>query len=140
MQTRDMAEKVRVLYDGVEIAGLVKYPGFLLEEGTIEVPEFSKIRNITSGVMKEPLLELVYKVARDSNTLTFFRSYFENKEVHDVTVIRCDRDGKEFARVLLPSTECNKLVDPPFDGAAPTYAQITVGLVPWDVNKVAAEA
>jgi len=135
-----MAEKVRVLYDGVEIAGLVKYPGFLLEEATIEVPEFSKIRNITSGVMKEPLLELVYKVARDSNTLTYFRSYFENKEVHDVTIIRCDRDGKEFARVLLPSTECNKLVDPPFDGASPTYAQITVGLVPWDVNKIAAEA
>jgi hypothetical protein len=135
-----MAEKVRVLYDGVEKAGLVKYPGFLLEEGTIEVPEFSKIRNITNGVEKMPLLELGYKIARDTDTLAFFRSYHENKETHDITIIRCDRDGKEFGRVLLPSTECNKLVDPPFDGAAPTYAQVTVGLVPWDVIKIAPEA
>jgi hypothetical protein len=135
-----MAEKVRILYDGVETPGLTKYAGFTLEEGTIEVPEFSKIRNITNGIVKEPLIELTYKIARDSSTHAFFRNYFENKETHDITVIRCDRDGKEFARILLPSTECNKLTDPPFDGASPTYAQVTVGLVPWDVIKVAAEA
>jgi hypothetical protein len=140
MQTHDMAEKVRILYDGVEVPGLTKYAGFTLEEGTIEVPEFAKIRNITNGIVKEPLIELTYKTARDTNTLTFFRSFFENKESHDLTIIRCDRDGKEFARVLLPSTECNKLVDPPFDGAAPVYSQVTVGLVPWDVIKIAAEA
>jgi hypothetical protein len=135
-----MAEKTRLLFDGVEIPGLVKYAGFTLEEGTIEVPEFSKLRNITNGIVKEPLIECTYKIARDSSTHQYFRSYFENKEVHDITVIRCDRDGKEFARVLLQSTECNKLVDPPFDGASPTYAQVVIGLVPWDVIKVAPEA
>jgi hypothetical protein len=140
VQTRDMAEKIRVLFDGVEVAGLVKYPGFLLEEGIIEVPEFGKIRIITNGIVKIVPLELVYKIARDTNTLAYFRSYMENKEVHDVTIIRCDRDGKEFGRILMPSTECNKLGDPPFDGAAPTYAQITVGLVPWDIIRIAAEA
>jgi hypothetical protein len=140
MQTHDMVEKIRIFYDGIEVPGLVKYGGITIEEGTIEVPEFQKKRNITDGIDKMPIPELTYKLARDTNTLQFFRSYKENKEEHNVIILRCDRDGKEFARQIWPATACSSVTDPPADMAAPTYAQISIKLVPWDIKKIAAEA
>lgn len=138
MQRNDLAEKKRILIDGEEIPGLVNFAEIPLEKGQLEVPEFSKIRRIQNGITTVPAIEMTYKVARDTNTLEYFKNwYFENEE-HDVTVVRTDAAGSEFARTLLPSCECVRYVEPAFDAANPTYAQVMVTIAPWDVIPIEA--
>ena len=56
MQNFDMAEKVRLYSDGEELPGLVNFGEMVVERGTIEVPEFKKIRNIQNGMEKLPII------------------------------------------------------------------------------------
>lgn len=136
MQRNDLAEKKRVYIDGEEIAGLVRIAEINLEKGQLEVPEFSKIRRIQNGITTIPAIEMTYKIAKDTNTLAFFKDwYFKNQE-KDVTVVRTDAAGVEFARTLLPSCECVQYREPEFDASSPTYAQVTVTLAPWDVTPI----
>jgi hypothetical protein len=133
MQKGAMAEKKKVFIDGEEIPGLVSVQELVLEKGTIEVPEFHKIRQIQNGISRIPAVELTYKVERNSKTLKFWKDWYKKDEVHDVTIVSCDAHGVEFDRDLLPGCECNKFGRPNFDGASPTYAQLNVRIIPWDV-------
>jgi len=133
MQQHHMAEKVRLLIDGEEVSGLVKISEMSVEKGTIEVPEFRRIRMIQNGIQKIPVLELTYEVQRDTETLAFFRNWFYKDEVKDVTKIRTDAHGVEFARTLMPDCECTKYSEPETDHSSPGYAQINLTLLPWDV-------
>lgn len=133
MQRNDQAEKNRILIDGVEVDGLVAVQEYSLEKGTIEVPEFKKIRIIQNGISKIAPLNLTYKIKRDSDTLKFFRDWFQNDEIKDVVKVRTDATGTEFARTLFQSCECVKYYEPAFEGATPTYAQIQVTLLPYEV-------
>lgn len=133
MQTNDQAEKKRVLYDGFEVPGLVNFGEIVLERNQLEVPEFDRIRRISSGITTIPAIEVIYKIARDSETLVFFQDYFTNQQEFDLTVIRTDAAGIEFARTLLPQTQIVRYAEPAFDAANPTYAQVPITLVPWDV-------
>jgi len=133
MQRSDQAEKHRVLIDGVEIDGLVNVGEYSLEKGQIEVPEFKKIRIIQNGISKIAPIMLTYKIKKDSETLKFFREWYMNDETKDVTKIRTDATGTEFARTLYQSCECVRYYEPAFDGAAPTYAQVQVTLAPYEV-------
>lgn len=133
MQRNDQAEKHKILIDGVEITGLVGTAEYTLEKGTIEVPEFGHIRVIQNGIIKIAPYELTYKIKRTSNTLKFFRDWYFNNEVKEVIKIRTDASGTEFARTLFTSSECVKYFEPAFDGANPTYAQIKITLLPYDV-------
>ena len=139
MQRNDMAEKKKILIDGVELPGLVNFQEITLEKGQIDVPEFKKIRKIQSGITTIPAVELTYKTARDTNTLQFLKNWYFDDEVHDVVVVRTDASGAEFARTLLPSCECVRYQEPAFDAASPTYAQCPVTVLPWDVIPIEAE-
>lgn len=132
-QRNDMAEKVRLLIDGVELDGLVSVDEYPLEKGVIEVPEFSKIRVIQNGITKYVPLGAIYKIKRDSNTLKFLRDWFQKNEVHEIIKIRTDAGGIEFARTIFQACESVKYVEPKFDGAAPTYAQVVCSFVPYEV-------
>ena len=134
-----MAEKKRVLVDGDEKPGLVNVGEIVVEKGTIEVPEFHRVRQIQNGIKKMPQVTLVYKVQRGTSTLKFFRDWYYKDETHDVTIIRTDATGAEFARTILSDCESIKYHEPPFDGASPTYAQIQVTLVPWDITPLDAK-
>ena len=54
MQNGSMAGKVKVLYDGEEIEGLTRFGDVPLENGTIDVPTFNRIRKVQSGVTTIP--------------------------------------------------------------------------------------
>ena len=136
MQNGSMAGKVRVLYDGEEIEGLTRFGGVPFENGMIEVPTFNRIRKIQSGVTTMPEVELVYETRRNTNTRKFFKDFYHKKEKHDVTVIRCDADGTEYDRELWSAVECNKFSENEFDAGSPTYAQINVTLLPYDITPV----
>lgn len=133
MQKNDLAEKKKIMIDGVEIPGLLNVQEIPLEKGQLEVPEFSKIRRIQNGMSTIPAVELTYKIQRDTETLNFMKDWYLKDESKDVTIIRTDGGGVEFARTLLPQSECVRYYEPPYDAAAPTFAQVQITLCPWDV-------
>lgn len=135
-QSYDMAEKVRIYIDGEELPGLVNFGELTMEISQIEVPEFEITRIIDSGVRKIPAIELTFKLARESKTLKYLQDWFFNKETHDLTKVRVDAGGVEFGRTLFPSCRCVTYNEPPYDAAAPTYAQCKIKLVPWDIFPV----
>ncbi len=137
-QRNDLAEKKKVMIDGVEIPGLLNVQEIPLEKGQLEVPEFSKIRRIQNGMSTIPPVELTYKIQRDTETLDFMKGWYLNDESKDVTIIRTDGSGIEFARTLLPQSECVRYYEPPYDAAAPTFAQVQITLCPWDILPIEA--
>jgi len=132
-QRNDLAEKKRITWDGEEVPGLVSITEIPLERGIIDVPEFDRIRKIQNGITTVPEVTMVYKVQRDSKAFNFFKSYFLNNETHDAVVIRTDAAGAEFARTMLQSCECVRYTEPEFDAASPTYAKVTITVVPWEI-------
>lgn len=138
-QRSDMTEKKRVLFDGEEVQGLVAFGEIPLEKGTIDVPGFSRIRTIQNGIVTIPAVEMTFKIQRDSDTLRFFREWFEGDEVKDVTVIRVDASGSEFARTLLQGAELTRYREPEFDAANPTFAQVNVTMTPEDIIPIDGE-
>ena len=83
MQNGSMAGKVKVLYDGEEIEGLTRFGDVPLENGTIDVPTFNRIRKVQSGVTTMPEVQLTYETRRNTKTRKFFKDYFHKKEKHD---------------------------------------------------------
>jgi hypothetical protein len=139
MQPNNMAEKRRVYIDGDEIPGLVYSGELRLEKGTIDVPEFQRIRKIANGVSVIPPYELRYKISRGTNTLKFFQDWYNNNEIKDVTVVRTDAHGAEFGRTLMSECECHVKADPEADMANPTYAMITIIILPFEITDLDAE-
>lgn len=136
MQQGSMAGKVRVLYDGEEIEGLTQFGEVPLENNTIDVPTYNRIHKIQSGVTTMPEVQLTYETRRSAKTRKFFKDYFHKKEKHDITIIRIDADGSEYDRELWSAVECSKYSENSFDAGSPTYASITVSLLPYDITVV----
>lgn len=139
MQPNEMVEKKRAIIDGEEIAGLVFAGELILEKGTVEVPEFRKLRTIQNGITKYPPYELRYKLNRGTNTKEFYQTWYNDDEIKDVTIVRCDAHGTEFGRVLLSQCECLKIqLMPETDLSSPAYAQMAVTLLPWEITPIEA--
>lgn len=136
MQNGSMAAKVKVLFDGEEIPGLVKFGEKPLENGMIEVPSFGRINKVHNGVTTMPEISLTYETQRGTKTRKFMRDWFLNKEVKDVTVIKCDATGVEFEREIWPSTECRKFSEPEVDFSNVSYARVEITLLPYDIIPV----
>lgn len=128
-----MAEKKKILISGVEIKELIGIEEISTEKAIIEVPEYMKTRNITSGTVKIPLLNTRFKIQRDTDTIKFFKDWYFNNEVKDVIVIRTDGHGVEFGRTIYTACECAKYTETAYDGANPTYAHIVSILAPYDM-------
>ncbi len=133
MQKGSMAEKKKVYFDREEIRGLVSVSEIVLEKGMIEVPEFHRIRQLQNGVTKVPAIDLVYRIDRNSPTYKFWKDFYFNDEDHDGVISRTDAHGVEFGQTLLPGCECVKYTEPPYEAANPTFAQISVRIIPWDI-------
>ncbi len=138
-QRNDLAEKIKVYWDGEEIIGLVSISSTPLEDGVIDVPEFHAIRKIRNGIRQIPEMTAVYKIQRDSKALTFFQDFYLKKVFKDMVKVRTDASGAEFARTQYPSCECTAYEEPEFDAASPTFAKGTIRFVPYDVIPIGAE-
>ena len=135
-QRNDLALKRKVQIDGTEWQGLVSVSELNFERNVIEVPEFSWIRNIQSGITKVPQVDLVYKVDKGSSTMAALRSWFFNNEVHQVVVQDTDAYGTVFEQYILQDCEASKLSDPEYDAATPGYAKFTIHICPYAVTMV----
>lgn len=137
MQPNEMVEKKKVLIDGVELAGLVFAGEMVLEKGSVEIPEFRKIRIIQNGIIKYPPYELKYKLNRGTNTKEFLTAWHTDDEIKDVVIVRTDAHGTEFGRVLLSQCECLKIqLMPDTDLANPAYAQMAITILPWEITPI----
>ena len=128
-----MAEKRKCFVDNVELPGLTKAGPMPLDEITIEVPGYGKVRTIQSGTIKIPPVDLTFRVDRSTRTRKFLNSWKTNKEIHDVLIVQGDASGQEFGRYLLPQCGLSKLDPGEADLGSPTYAHLDVVLVPWDL-------
>jgi len=133
MQRNDLVEKVRILIDGQEFNTLVKFQELSIEEGEVEVPEFRRTRILKNGVDKIPALDLTFKVQRNSPEYTFLKNWKFKNETHDITKIRTDAHGIEFSRTILTQCDCSKYTEPEYSAESPTYAQMSVRIIPWDI-------
>lgn len=137
-QRNEMAEKKKIFWDNEEIPGLVSVDEIVVEKNTIEVPSFHKIRTISNGVTKIPLIVCKYKIERGSITLDFIKDFYWNDETHDGVIIRTDGHGVEFDRDLIPGCECIRYTEPGYDAASPDYAHASATFVPWDYVPIGA--
>jgi len=136
MQSNEMIEKKRIKWDGVEIPGLVSVAEILREKRVVEVPSFRRIRDIQSGIEKLPQITVVYKLERNTNTLEFFESFFDNNEVKDCEIIRTDAHGIEFNRKSYTGCEILSITEPTYDAASPVFAQITIVLAIYNIVSI----
>ena len=133
MQKHAMAEKKKVFWDGIEIDGLMSVGDITLEKSLVEVAEFNRKRQIQSDVTTVPAIEMEYLIKRDSNTLKFFRDFYNNNQVKDCVIARTDAHGVDFERRLIQSAEMVKTGDPAYDAKSPVPASIKVTIIPWDI-------
>ena len=140
MQTNEMVEKKKALYDGEEVSGLVNIGEISREKRSVEVPSFSRIRDIQSGIEKNPQLTAIYKLERGRGTLKFFEDWFDNNEVKDVEVIRTDAHGVEFNRKVYTQCEVLSITEPAYNAESPDYAKITAVLLPYDITPISSQA
>lgn len=135
----DMVEKKIMLVDGEEMPGLTMVDEYVIEDDVVEVPGRDRTTPVRNGVKKIPVIGSTFKIQRDSQTLKKLEDWYYLKEYHDVTIIRTDGKGKEFARELWPNTEVSKLNAPAYDASAPVYAQAVVNFLPEDIIPIGAE-
>lgn len=137
-QRNEMAEKKKLFWDNEEIPGLVRVDEIVVEKSTIEVPSFHKIRTISNGVIRVPLIVAKYKVERNAITLQFFKDFYFLDQTKDGIIVRTDGHGVEFDRDLISGCECVRITEPAYDAASPEYAHITCAFVPWDYIPIGA--
>jgi hypothetical protein len=133
-----MARKIRVYIDGTtELQGLTNFGDVNLENGMIDVPVFDRVLKIHSGVTTMPQVDLTFETRRSTTTRAILRKWFTGKEVHDLTIDQVDAAGTSFEKISWSSVECSALKEPAVDTSNPSYAQITVTLIPYDIQVVA---
>jgi hypothetical protein len=132
MQQNSMVEKQKLLIDGQELPGLVKVEEIPFEKMIIDVPEFEWIRKVNANVTTMPTLKATYSLQRNSPTLKFMRSWYDNNEVHDVTLKRTDAHGVEFEKMLFQDCENASKNIPAYDAGSPTYAQVVINIIPYN--------
>lgn len=139
MQKNAMAEKRIVLVDGMEMPGLTKVGPLPLEQATIEVPGFQKIRVIVNGVTKIPPVDMTFRADRSTKTRDFLISWFDNQETHDVVIIETDNSGQEFGRILAPQVQLSKIDAGEYTAENPTFAHVDIIMAPYDLLYVKAQ-
>lgn len=138
MAKNDQAEKKQLLADGNELPGLVNLGEYIIEDGTIRVPGLKTDVPVRNGVQVVPEIEAVFKITRGSETLQILKDWYYKNETHEITIIRTDGAGIEFAREIWQNVECGKIGTPGFDASSPTYAQISVKFLPEKIIPIGA--
>lgn len=136
MPKSDQVEKKILVVDGDELKDLINIEEYPIEDDVVDIPSRNKTVPVRNGVKKIPAIGAVFKFTKDSKTAKLLQDWYYKFETHDVTLIRTDGSGKEFARELWPNTEISKHHAPPYDASAPVVAQILVTFLPEDIIPV----
>ena len=127
MQKNYMVKKLKLVFDGnKEYAGLAECSELKDAEGLIDVPTYGRKIPVKDGISKFEPITAKYIITRGSDTMAFFRSWKDNNEYHDVTVISTDAVGTEVSKTSLRDCECSSIVESAYNAATPTEFSITV--------------
>lgn len=130
-----VVDKRRLEFDGQEIPGFKSIEEIVLEQDTVTIAEFDKIRNEPTGVSKIPAINCVYNHRSDSIAFDFFWDWYTTKSTKDVTEIQTDGAGAEIARFNWSNVKCSKISRPAADSAGVEGATIPITLIPEDIDR-----
>jgi hypothetical protein len=133
MQESRMLRKIKMVVEGTELKELVKFGEVNQEDITGEVPLFDRIVTIVAGVEKIAPIPLTFRIERDNPTTKFLKTWRNDREVKDVTVVEVDGHGIEYNRLLISQCELANLKLPEYGAEAPVFAQIEVTLLPTEI-------
>lgn len=128
-----VVEKSIILWDGVEIPGLISVQEMKLTKATVKVPSFKRLRQISSEIIEIPTLELKYRCDRGTTTDKFFSDFFFNAQVKDCTQLRTDQFGNIIQRRIWQLCECNDYQSPKYDAEAPELMTAIVQVCAWEI-------
>lgn len=128
-----VVEKKIILWDGVEIPGLISVQELKLTKATVKVPSFKRLRQISSEIIEIPVIELKYRCDRGTTTDQFFSNFFFNAQVKDCTEIRTDQFGNYIQRRIWQLCECNDYQTPKYDAEAPELMTAVIQILPWEI-------
>jgi hypothetical protein len=133
LQENRMARKVKIKAEGTELKELIKFGEINQEDISVEVPMFDRIVTILAGVEKLAPIPMSFLVRRDDPTLIFLKTWREDREIKDVTVIEYDGTGTEYSRLLMSQCELGNAKIPEYTAESPTYAQVEFTLYPVEI-------
>lgn len=133
MQNNDMIRKIVINVEGNQLGDLIKFGEIFIEDISVEIPSLKKIVTILAGINKINPVICAFKLQRNSITENFIRSWVEDREVKDISVIEVDGTGIEYGRILLKDCEAGNIKLPEYDATSPTFAQLEVTFYPYDI-------
>jgi len=139
MPKSDQVEKKLIIVEGDELKDLISMDEYPIEDDVVEIAGRNKVVPVRNGVKKIPPIPAIFKFTRNSKTAKILQDWYYKHEYHDVTIVKTDGAGKEFARELWPNTELSKHHGPAYDASAPVSAQIMITFLPEDIIPVTAE-
>jgi hypothetical protein len=128
-----MARKVKIKAEGTELKELIKFGEINQEDISVEVPTFDRIVTILADVEKLNPIPMSFLIRRDDPTLTFLKTWREDREIKDVSVIEYDGTGTEYNRLLMSQCELGNAKIPEYAAESPTYAQVEFTLYPVEI-------
>lgn len=132
MQNNRMADKRIVQVDGEEWGDIIGVGDDTSEKGSVEVGDGQNMRTITNGQKSISPRDLSLAISRNSSFKQQVEDWYENNEVHDVTIISVDGHGVEFERELLTECEIQKKTRPAYEVTSATEAKLDFTIVPFD--------
>ena len=136
MQKPAIVEKKILLWDGIEIPGLMRVAEIKKTKTTAKSPGYYKSRTVSSEITEIPVMECQYKIERGTMTEKFFNDFFELRQVKDCTEVRTDQFGTPIERRIWQMCECIDHRTPPYDSETPELMSVTVIVAPWDIKTV----
>ena len=133
MAKSDQVEKRIIQVDGETLEGLISIDQYELAEETVNVPSNRKTVPVKNGVTLIPPILAVFKITRDSRTLSILQDWKDNNEQRECVCIVTDGTGAEIRRELWPNTECSRRSGPAYDASSPVVSTLAVTFLPEDI-------
>jgi hypothetical protein len=133
MQTSDISRRVKLQVGDLELTDITRIGELNVEDIKTEVPSINKIVTVKSGVSKMPVVPITLKIRRDSPQLLFLKTWRDENESYDVSLINIDGHDREYWRIILVGCELTDFVIPEYDATSPVYAQIQFNLLVEEV-------
>lgn len=131
MQKNEMADKKQFYVDGELWGDVINVGEGNSEKDTVEVANGRVKRSISNGQKSVTPRECSLAISRDASYKRMLYDWYENDEIHDVTIVSIDGHGVEFERELLQDCEISKVSRPAYDALSATQAKADFTILPY---------
>lgn len=132
MQMNQMTDKKVVYVDGEQWGDVIAVGESFSEKDTVEAADGNFKRTLSNGQKSITTREITFAIDRESPIKEKCYSWYDNNEVHDVTIVSVDGHGDEFERELLTDCELSKTSRPAWEATSALQAKIMIIVVPYN--------